>query len=212
MRRSMVDRCRHAGGACLKPLVAAAALWAATGGYAAAFDPEPEFAKGTTIVGAQVNGGVQANIQHMHSMSDITFVGFQPRLSYLPFEPFGASWYAAALEPGLEGWFQYYLHPQKAAAGGLKASLRLHAIGLGPIVPYLEGTAGVGGTGLDLPESRSRFTFILEAGAGISIFVAPGVAVNAGYRLQHLSNGNTSAPNLGYNAHTGVVGMSFFFR
>ncbi len=184
----------------------------ATAGVADAFDGEQEFAKGTTIVGVAINGGVQTNIQGEPETSGITFIGLQPRLSYLPFEPFGASWYRAALEPGLEGWFQYYVHPQHAGAAGLKAALRLHAIGFGPIVPYVEGLGGAGGTGLDLRESRSTFTFILEAGTGASIFVAPGVAVNVGYRLQHVSNGNTSRPNRGYNAHTGLVGVSFFFH
>ena len=145
-------------------------------------------------------------------MSGLDFIGFQPRFSYLPFEPFGSRWYAAAIEPGVEGWVQYYMHPETAFAGGMKASLRLHAIGLGPVVPYLEGTAGVGGTNLDVTESRSRFTFLFEAGTGASVLVASGVALNAGYRLQHFSNGNTSRPNRGYNAHTGVLGVSFFFH
>ena len=191
-----------------------AALWLALGapGRANAFEAEEAFAKGTKIFGLQANGGVQNNIQHEMETSGIDFIGFQPRFSYLPFEPFGSRWYAAALEPGVEGWVQYYMHPDTAVAGGLKASLRLHAIGLGPVIPYLEGTAGAGGTNLDVTESRSRFTFIFEAGAGASVFVAPGVALNAGYRLQHESNGNTSRPNRGYNAHTGVLGVSFFFQ
>ena len=210
MRRSARARIR-ARRPC--PLAAAALLVAAVAGAAPVHaGPEEEFARGTTIVGVQVNGGAQNNIQRERSTSGITFVGVQPRLSYLPFEPFGSGWYAAALEPGVEGWAQYYLGPQKAVAGGAKASLRLHALGLGPFVPYLEGTAGAGATGLDLPESRSTFTFILEAGAGVSYFVARAVALNVGYRLQHLSNGNTSSPNRGYNAHTGVAGVSFFFR
>lgn len=179
---------------------------------ASALDTEHQFARGTTIVGLGVNGGVQANIQRETEISGITFVGLEPRLSYLPFEPFGASWYRAAIEPGVAGWFEYYLHPQRAGAAGVKLALRLHAIGLGPLIPYIEGLAGAGGTGLDLLESRSTFTFILEAGAGASVFVAPGVAVNLGYRLHHLSNGHTSRPNRGFNAHTGILGVSVFFR
>jgi len=191
-----------------------AALWLALGApvSANAFEAAQAFAKGTKILGLQVNGGVQNNIQDEPTTSGIDFIGLQPRFSYLPFEPFGSSWYAAVMEPGVEGWVQYYMHPQTAVAGGLKATLRLHAIGLGPLIPYLEGTAGAGGTSLDLIESRSRFTFIFEGGAGASVFVAPGVALNAGYRLQHASNGNTSRPNRGYNAHTGVLGVSFFFH
>jgi hypothetical protein len=38
------------------------------------------------------------------------------------------------------------------------------------------------------------------------------LAVYAGYRFQHFSNGNTSKPNRGYEAQSGVVGVSFFFR
>ena len=78
--------------------------------------------------------------------------------------------------------------------------------------PDLEGTGGAGATGLDITESRSTFTFILEGGGGVSVFVAPRVALNLGYRLQHASNGNTSRPNRGYNANTGVLGVSFFFH
>jgi opacity protein-like surface antigen len=191
-----------------------ALLLALAGGplVAGAVDADQEFAKGTVIVGLQGTGGVQFNLQHEHHTSGIDFVGLQPRVSYLPFAPIGGDWLKLAIEPGAEGWFHYYLDPQRAAAGGLKAALRLNGVGLGRLVPYIEGLAGAGGTGLDLPESRSTFTFILEAGAGASLFVAPAVAVNLGYRLQHLSNGNLFSPNRGYNAHTGVAGVSLFFR
>ena len=181
-------------------------------GWANAVEAEQAFAQGTKIFGLQANGGVQNNIQDEPQTSGIDFIGVQPRFSYLPFQPFGSGWYAAAIEPGLEGWVQYYMHPQTAVAGGLKAALRMHAIGLGSVIPYLEATGGAGGTSLDIRESRSRFTFIFEGGAGASVFVAPGVALNAGYRLQHVSNGNTSRPNRGYNANTGIVGASFFFH
>ena len=153
-----------------------AALWLALGapGRANAFEAEQAFAQGTKILGLQANGGVQNNIQDEPETSGLDFIGVQPRFSYLPFQPFGSSWYAAAIEPGVEGWVQYYMHPQTAVAGGLKASLRLHAIGLGPVIPYLEGTAGVGGTSLDVRESRSRFTFIFEGGRRLGLRGARG--------------------------------------
>lgn len=204
---AVTGRIARGGSACC-----AAALLLLASGDAQAFDAAREFAKGTTIVGVQVNGGSQNNIQDEPEISGIDFVGLQVRASYLPFEPFGSSWYTAALEPGLEGWFQSYVHPQDAQAAGLKLALRLNAVGFGPVVPYIEGLAGAGGTNLDLREIRSDFQFILEGGAGLSYFVARGVALNVGYRLQHVSNGNTSRPNRGYNAHTGVFGVSFFFH
>jgi Lipid A 3-O-deacylase (PagL) len=179
-------------------------------GTVAAFDAEPSFAKGTWIASMQVGGGAQADIDN--HFSGITYLDFMPRVSYLPFSPFGSGWYRAALEPGLEAWLEHYLAPQQANAGGMKAALRLHAIGFGRIVPYLELTAGAGATGLRVPESLSTFTFILEGGVGVSVFFKPDLSINVGYRIQHLSNGNTSKPNRGYEANSGVIGVNFFFR
>ena len=59
---------------------------------------------------------------------------------------------------------------------------------------------------------RSDFTFLLWGGAGASYFVTDRTAVYAGYRYQHVSNGNTSKPNRGFESNVGVVGMSFFFE
>jgi len=193
-------------------VVGALLLLGVVPGAGAAFDADAEFAEGTTILGLQIGGGVQNNVERHGFISGISFLNFTPRLSYLPFEPFGSGWLRSALEPGLEGWFQYYLVPQVATAEGLKVALRYHFIGLGPLLPYVEGTAGAGGTNLDVREIRSQFTFVLEAGAGVSYFVTPGVAINLGYRFQHISNGNTSKPNRGFNSDTGVLGVSFHFH
>jgi lipid A 3-O-deacylase len=177
-----------------------------------AYDPEATFARGTTIFGLQVGGGAANNVEGHRTVSDISFVNVTPRVSYLFFSPFGSGWFRGAFEPGLEGWFQHYLSPESANAEGLKLAARYHFIGLGRLVPYLEGTAGAGGSSLKVPEINSAFTFVLEAGAGLSYFVTDEVAINAGYRFQHISNGHTSNPNRGFNSDTGVVGVSFFFK
>ena len=179
---------------------------------ALAFDIEREFAQGTTRLGLQVGSGAQNNIWGDPPITGISFVNFTPRLSYLPFEPFGSGRLKSALEPGLEGWFQYYLEPRAFTAEGLKIALRYHFVGLGPLVPYLAGTVGAAGTNLNVQEIRSHFIFVLEAGAGVSYFVAPGVAFNLGYRLQHISNGGMGHPNRGVNSNSGVVGVSFHFH
>ena len=179
---------------------------------APAYDPEATFARGTTVFGLQVGGGAANNVEGHRSVSDISFVTETPRLSYLFFSPFGSGLLRSAFEPGLEGWFQQYLSPHSATAQGLKLTGRYHLIGLGRFVPYLEGTAGAGGTSLRVPEIDSTFTFVLEAGAGLSYFVSDSLAVNAGYRFQHISNGHTSNPNRGFNSDSGVVGVSFYFK
>jgi lipid A 3-O-deacylase len=179
---------------------------------ASAFDPEATFAKGTTIFGLQVGGGAANNVEEHRTVSDISFLNLTPRVSYLFFAPFGSGLLRSAVEPGLEGWFQYYLSPESATAQGLKVALRYHFIGLGRVVPYLEATAGAAGTSLKVPEINSTFTFVLEGGAGLSYFVTDTVAINAGYRFQHISNGHTSQPNRGFNSDAGVVGVSFYFK
>ena len=179
---------------------------------APAYDPEVTFARGTTILGLQVGGGAANNVEGHRTVSDISFVTETPRLSYLFFPPFGSGLLRSAFEPGLEGWFQQYLSPHSATAQGLKVTGRYHFIGLGRLVPYLEGTAGAGGTSLRVPEIDSTFTFVLEAGAGLSYFVTDSLALNAGYRFQHISNGHTSNPNRGFNSDSGVLGVSYYFK
>jgi opacity protein-like surface antigen len=63
-----------------------------------------------------------------------------------------------------------------------------------------------------VPELDSTFTFVLEAGAGLAYFVTDSLALNAGYRFQHISNGHTSDRNRGFNSDSGVMGVSFYFK
>jgi hypothetical protein len=179
---------------------------------AAGFDPEATFAKGTTVFGLQVGGGVANNIEGHRTLSDISFLNAAPRVSYRFFSPFGSGLVRSALEPGVEGWFQYYLSPNEATAEGLKLAMRYHLIGFGRLVPYFEATAGAGGTSLRVKEIDSAFTFVVEAGGGLAYFITDTVALNADYRFQHISNGHTSNPNRGFNSDTGIGGVAFYFK
>ena len=51
-----------------------------------------------------------------------------------------------------------------------------------------------------------------EAAAGMPYFVTDIVALNAGYRFQHIANGHTSHPNRGFNSDSGIGGVSFYFK
>ncbi len=179
---------------------------------ACAYDPATEFAKGTVILSLQAGGGIQNNLEGHSRISNLHFVSFTPRLAILPLDPVGSGWFRGALETGLEGWVQHYVEPHDATALGLKAVGRYHFIGVGRLVPYVEVGTGVGGSSLKVREIDSTLNFVLEAGAGLSYFVAEGVALTAGYRFQHISNGNTTRPNRGLESDTGTVGVSFFLH
>src|SRR4026209_2188095 len=92
----------------------------AVGRPAGASDPEPAFAKGTTIFGLQVGGGVHNNIEEHGTVSDISFVNFTPRVSHLFFSPFGSGLLRSAFERGPARWGPSYLPPQESTAEGLK--------------------------------------------------------------------------------------------
>lgn len=193
------------------------ALWALPAlllwvGVSAAADPAGEFTRGTRIFSLQGGGGVQNNLEGHTRISDISFVNLTPRFSVLPLDPMGGGFWRGALETGLEPWFQYYLEPSTATAEGLKVALRYHFLSASPIFPYVEVTAGAAGTSLNVLEIRSDFAFVMEAGIGLGYFVTESVAVTAGYRFQHISNGNVESPNRGFNSDSGTLGVSFFFH
>ncbi|MBI2554195.1 MAG: acyloxyacyl hydrolase [Candidatus Rokubacteria bacterium] len=187
-----------------------ALLFWATG--AAAADPVEEFKRGTKIFSLQVGGGVQNNVEGHRTISDISFVNLVPRFSVLPLDPIGSGFLRGAVETGLEPWLQYYLEPRTATAEGLKVALRYHFLSAAPIFPYVEVLAGMGGTSLNVKEVRSDFAIVMEAGVGLGYFLADGVQLTAGYRFQHISNGNIESPNRGFNSDAGILGVGFFFH
>jgi hypothetical protein len=179
---------------------------------ALAFDPEQTFRQGSFVVSPEAGYGRQFNLEDKRVFSDVEFVNVGVRLGWLPFSPVGPGPLHGAFEVGLEPLYQRYLEPRDAFFAGLGLTGRYHFLSLGRFVPYAEAAAFAGGTDLKIREIRSDFTFLLWAGAGASLFVTDRTALYGGYRYEHLSNGNTERPNRGFEAHTGVAGVSFFFE
>ncbi|MFQ5827948.1 MAG: acyloxyacyl hydrolase [Candidatus Methylomirabilia bacterium] len=182
-----------------------------TAELALGYDPAGEFTRGTLVVTPHAGGGIINNVEGHERVTTITQVSGTIRVSLLPLDPIGKGFWHGSLETGLEPWFQYYPE-QEATAEGLKAAFRYHFLGVSPLFPYVEVLGGGGGSSLNVREVDSDFTFVMEAGAGLSYFVAEGVALTLGYRFQHISNGNVDTPNRGFNSDTGVLGLSFFFH
>ena len=185
----------------------------AVAGPAQAFDPGITFQQGTWITTLEGGAGKQNNLES-HSVQtgfELWYAGL--RGSYLFWNPIGSGTFLyGSFEPGLEAIYQQYTHPRDKYYAGLALSGRYHFLALGRFVPYIELLAAAGGTNLRSIEIDSSFAFWLAGGAGAEFFVTDSVALYAGYRMVHVSNGNTSRPNRGFEADTGVGGVSFYFK
>ncbi|HEV8584972.1 MAG TPA: acyloxyacyl hydrolase [Methylomirabilota bacterium] len=200
----MTRRIRLAGALIALLLAAAAPAWA--------FDPEQTFKKGTVVLSGEGGYGWQFNLEGKSHVTYVEFYDVGMRLSLLPLDTIARNSFAyGALEIGLEGLYQKYTEPRSAFWAGLAAVGRYHFLGLGRVVPYAELGAAAGGTDLEIREIDSSFAFLLFGGAGTSIFISDKTALYLGYRYEHVSNGNTSRPNRGFEANVGVAGISFFF-
>lgn len=180
---------------------------------AQAYDPAEVWAKGSWLLSLEGAYGSQINPQDKRTTSDVEFVMAGLRVSLLPLGITGGeSFLKGALEIGLEPVYLHYLHPDGAYYAGLAAALRYHFLSLGRFVPYIEGLAAAGGTNLRIAEIDSSFSFLLQGGIGASYFITDTTAIYAGWRWTHNSNGNTDRPNRGWEASTGVIGVSVFLK
>ena len=197
--------------ALLPALVALVLLLAAPPGVQA-YDAEQAYMQGSLVVSPEVAYGHQFNLEHKSGYTGLDFANIGVRFGYLPFKPFGPGPLHGSLEIGLEPLYQQYISPKQNYFAGLGMTYRYHFLALGRLVPYAELAAFAGGTNLKGAEIRSDFAFLLWSGVGASYFLADRTALYAGYRYEHVSNGNTSRPNRGFESRVGVVGMSFFFE
>jgi len=179
---------------------------------ASAFDADQVFQKGSLIGSLEAGGGSQANFENFDHTAGLVLGYAGARLGYLPFDPVGPSILHGSLETGLEAVYQHYFEPDDRFYAGLAAVLKYHVLSFGRFVPYVELAGAAGGTDLKIPEIKSTFAFLLWTGVGAQVFITDRTAIYAGYRLVHVSNGNTDTPNRGFEAHTGVVGVSFFLK
>ena len=179
---------------------------------ALAFDPELTFKKGGFVLSIDGGGGNQNNLEDKARPTELDLWWIQGRGSLLPFGTSGKGGFLyGAFEVGLEPIYQRYFGNANGYFAGLGAAARYHFLSLGVFVPYVELGTAVGGSDLRVKEIDSSFAFRLYGGLGASLFVSDNAAIYAGYRMVHISNGNTSKPNRGFEADTGVLGVSFFF-
>lgn len=128
-------------------------------------------------------------------------------------DPIGDSWYRGQISLGAEMVYLQFQEPLVTHGIGFTPRIKYTFVALGRIRPYMEFAGGPFWTDLggQIPEEANEFNFVLTGGVGISWFLTPQLALNAGYRFHHISNAGTAFPNLGLNASLPFVGFSFFF-
>jgi hypothetical protein len=123
----------------------------------------------------------------------------------------GTGWLQGQLELLLEPTLIHLGDDESATLGGAVGLARWIFTGTGPLRPFVEGGVGVVGGQADFRQTNCDVNFIIEGGPGVLVFVAPRVALTAGYRFQHLSNSGICSKNLGLNSSVVHVGLSYFF-
>ena len=195
-------------------IAAAFLLMLFTTAPALAFDADTTFRRGATVLAVEGGGGAQNNLERHRVQSDLDLWYLGVRYSLLPFDPMGPSILRGSLEVGLEPIYQRYTGGREGFWAGLSAHGRWNLLGLsfGRFVPYVEIGAGAGGTDLRAIEIDSSFAFLLSAGIGASFFITDQAAIFGGYRMVHISNGHIESKNRGFEADTGLIGFSYFFK
>lgn len=193
-------------------LLLAVAVLGVAAAPAVAFDADRAFAPGTRLLSLEAGGGSQDNLEGgVQSGLDLWYAG--ARVALVPFGPVApGSPLHGAFDVGLEPLYVRYSGPTTAFFAGLGAVGRYHFLALGRLAPFVEIGGFAGGTDLEVREIDSTFTFLLQGTLGVAYFVTDTVSVYAGYRFIHVSNGNTDRPNRGFEAHSGLAGVSFHFR
>ena len=128
-------------------------------------------------------------------------------------DPIGESWYRGQVSIGAEMVYLQFREPILTHGVGFTPRIKYTFVALGRLRPYAEFTGGPFWTDLggNIDEQANEFNFVLTGGVGVSWFLTPQLAANAGYRFHHISNAGTAFPNLGLNASLPFGGFSFYF-
>ena len=176
-----------------------------------AFDADSAFSKGGYVLSVEGGYGEQFDFENT-KITGLDAFNAGLRFGFLPWGVAGSGPLKGALEIGVEPIYQRFVEPVDAFFAGLGVVGRYHFVSIGRFVPYLELSVAPGYTDLRVREQDTNFVFLLFGGVGASYFITDNAALYAGYRLQHTSNAGTDTPNQGINSHTGVLGLSIFFR
>lgn len=120
-------------------------------------------------------------------------------------------WYRGNIELRVELFGGAQFSPQSEWVVGLTPHLRYDFATGTRWVPYIDGGAGVTGTGIREPDLGGAFEFNLQAAIGVQRFLTDHLALTLQAGYLHISSAGIYQPNMGVNCITGMAGVSFLF-
>ena len=179
---------------------------------ALASDVSPVITVGTQEVGRTAGYMFSHRLTHLHTTKQHG-PALMPSWMMTITDPIGDSWYRGQVSLGAEMVYLEFREPLLTHGVGFTPRIKYTFVALGRFRPYVEFAGGPFWTDLGgrIREEANQFNFVLTGGVGVSWFVTPQLAFNAGYRFHHISNAGTAFPNLGLNASLPFGGFSFYF-
>ncbi|THJ24976.1 MAG: acyloxyacyl hydrolase [Nitrospira sp. CG24E] len=173
----------------------------------------PAISVGTQELGLSAGYLIPHLLKGKKSKTEQSGLVFMPSWMMTLTDPVGDSWYRGQISFGAEMAYIQFQEPVLTHGVGFTPKIKYTFVALDRIRPYAEFAGGPFWTDLGgkIPEQSSQFNFILSGGLGVSYFLNNQVALNAGYRFQHISNAHTSRANVGLNSSLPFIGFSFYF-
>ncbi len=143
---------------------------------------------------------------------DRSAVFILPKLGMIVTDELRAGLASGNLELAIEPLFARFTQPVAAEAAGGSLLIQYNLLSFGRWVPFWDVGAGMLWTNLAprIPEQSTQFNFLLETGPGAHYFLTTSLAVTAGVRYHHISNGDLGQRNTGLNAVLAYFGVSWF--
>jgi len=133
---------------------------------------------------------------------------WQIELTRRPREP---SWYEGVISLRIEPTLLANFRPRNGVAGGVGGMLRYQLIRWSPLIPYVEGGAGIIGLAFDVADQADGLAFTPTAGVGVVYRLDERLSLQTAVRFQHISNAYTHRPNGGIETFQFLLGTAYHF-
>jgi len=138
-----------------------------------------------------------------------TFPGFGVGISDVFAED---SWYRGNFDLILQAEVIGNFQPVGGYSLGAAFLFRYNFLVSKKFVPYVELGVGFGYLDFNLQDQVDGFVFSPQGSLGAHYFITDEFAINAAWKVHHMSNSGLEQPNNSINANVFLLGVSYFFK